>query len=59
MKHIRCTGLLQSRRCRIPADSPDIVLAASDEEEDVYVFAVEVKTMVSVRTIQEATALAA
>ena len=41
------------------ADSPDAVLAASDEEEDFHVFAVEVKTMASVRTIQEDTSLAA
>ena len=54
VKQIRSKCLLQSRRCSMLAD-PDAVPAASEGEETVYAFSVEVKTMVSVRTVQEAT----
>ena len=52
--HIRCTGLIESRRCAMLADSPDAVLAMQDEEEELEVCAVEVKTMTSVTTVEAA-----
>ena len=40
------------------ADNPDALLSAEDEEEDHHVYVVEVKTVTSIRTIENAKELA-
>ena len=58
VKHVRCTGLLENLRCPMLADSPDALLSAEDGEEDHHFYVVEVKTMTSIRTIDNAKELA-
>ena len=52
--HVRSTGLLQSKSCRLLADSPDGIRAALTQEGMVQVFALEIKTMTALTTIQSA-----
>lgn len=52
VKHVRLTGLLESRRCSMLTDSPNALLAATDYYGDVNAFAVEFMTMTSLRTIE-------
>lgn len=57
VRYIRCTGLVESVDCKMLADSPDALLAATDNEDVTRICAVGVKTMTAVRTIESATAL--
>lgn len=54
MLHVRSTGLLESKSCRLLADSPDAIAAALNEKGMIQVFAVEIKTMTALTTIQSA-----
>ena len=57
VRHVRSTGLIESGRSGMLADSPDGVMACADEDDFTDVYAIEIKTMNSVRTIETASVL--
>ena len=57
VKHVLTTGLVESRSCAMLADSPDASMAATDDDDHTTVYAVEIKTMAAVRTIEAASLL--
>ena len=55
VEYICTTGLVGSHNISLLAGSPDGVAAISNQDGDVFVSAVEIKTMTAIRTIESAT----
>lgn len=55
--YIRSTGFIESERCTVLADSPDGLIVYTNENQFTSMCAVEVQTMTSLPTIEEASLL--
>lgn len=57
VRHVSSPGLIESERFSMLADSPDGVMDCADEDDFTNVYAIEIKTMTYVRTIETASVL--
>ena len=54
VQYIRAVGLLRSFKVPVLGGSPDEIIAITNPHDDVFVAAVEIKTMTVLRTIRNA-----